>query len=1010
MLTVLSSRAGDGKTTEVIRRIGASMTAGKRSILIVPDQVTYAAERNICQILSVEGFSLCQVMSFNRFCEAVVRGAGRSCLERLTDSGRMMLLECAILNCRHQLTVFSSASAKSGFAERMERMIALLKSCRITPDALQEMAAAMRPSLLRDKLRDTAVLFQCYEQLLAKGYTDNSDLFAWAAGCAKESTLLQDCELYIDGFDALTGQMLWLVEKLLQRCDILVTVSMDDACPWLYAAQQRTVSGLYVAAQNAEVPVQRAQLGVRTRGNGFDALHTLFARAPEVYKADGGVIDLFIAEDTEAEIRRAAYDIREKLRNGRRLRDFAVACCDTSLLSAVERIFDDYGLPVFCDTARPMQAQPAVQLIFSALETCRAESSSALYGFLSNYLCPIERKDAEKLCSIIRRLGLTPRELLQGVYRGNEETQQELAKLCAGLEPMRVLRSGLAECNSATGFARLVMDFLEDIKLSERLSELIARCVAEGLVSEADEYKQVWDNIGTLLSQLYMLLGDRGCDADTLIRMLRKGFESQNCFVLPSTVDCITVGDIERSRFAGTKELYVLGAADGFFPAQDTGEGLLTAPELQRINRREKVLSPDLEDSALRRNFEVFCILLSPSERLHISYALKKGRVLQRPAAVVNRLCGILVNMPVRSGGAETERLACMQGAMESVASGISAGELSGAQAAALAALRYLRKDIDALFAVPAQEKASRAAELYGNIPISMSRLETQAECPLRNLLCNGLRLKEIQPFQGTNIDVGNVLHNTLERSVPELLALGDAQQPSAMHAIVEKNMYACAAVEHDGVLLHTARARLLCARLKQTITQAVHSITAELTVFTPAGYEIGFGPGRQYPPMPLQTRVGQVLLQGKIDRVDSANIDGQTCLRVVDYKSSAHRLTGASVLDGTTLQLPLYLLAMEKATGAKGAAMYYQDCFSAKAPLLGINEASDPEGFRMVLADAQTTAAGLAADMLTGQAAPMPYCIGKKKICEYCDYAGACPSGITGQCRQASKKGKEDV
>ena len=126
MLTVITARAGDGKTGAVTDLIGKRMAQVLPSVLIVPDQITYAAERRLCKELDIEGFSLCRVMSFNRFCEAVLRSAGRRCPRRLSDSGRMMLLERAILTSKSELTVYRTACRKSGFAARMERMLALL--------------------------------------------------------------------------------------------------------------------------------------------------------------------------------------------------------------------------------------------------------------------------------------------------------------------------------------------------------------------------------------------------------------------------------------------------------------------------------------------------------------------------------------------------------------------------------------------------------------------------------------------------------------------------------------------------------------------------------------------------------------------------------------------------------------------------------------------------------------------------------------------------------------------
>ena len=65
------------KNRHVTDLIGKRMAQGLPSVLIVPDQITYAAERRLCKELDIEGFSLCRVMSFNRFCEAVLRSAGR---------------------------------------------------------------------------------------------------------------------------------------------------------------------------------------------------------------------------------------------------------------------------------------------------------------------------------------------------------------------------------------------------------------------------------------------------------------------------------------------------------------------------------------------------------------------------------------------------------------------------------------------------------------------------------------------------------------------------------------------------------------------------------------------------------------------------------------------------------------------------------------------------------------------------------------------------------------------
>lgn len=996
MLTVILAGVGDGKTTEIIKRIGRLMDAGKRSVLIVPDQVTYSAEKDICNILDIDGFSLCAVLSFNRFCQNVARSAGVKCPTRLTDAGRLMLLENAINICRDKLSVYRNSCKKSGFAERMERMIALLKSCRVSPEELDGISNALPDTLLKKKLEDTAIIYRAYRELTGVDYCDNNDLFALAADNIS-CNMLDDCHIFIDGFDTLTAQMVWLVKKLLSRCDVTVTLSLDGEYPWLYSSQMQTLSALESAASELGGSMRVQQLEKRVRGNAFDSLRGIYG-SPEKNPLSGG-IDLYVAPDTEQEIRHIACDIRKKLEAGARYRDFGIACVDASLISDVERIFTGYGMEVFCDTARPMPAQPAVQLLLSALDACRDRNGDSINDFLSNYLCPIRHGDAELLRWHIRCLGLNNFEIINGTDRLSEKTRCELQRLTEGLKPLRELRESLDKCRGARDFINAVVAFIQNTELMQRVEEMIQKCVEASLLTEADEYKQVWDNIVSQLEQLDLLMGSREgeADVDLYISMLRRGFESQSCFVLPTTVDCIVAGDPARSRFNRIKELYVVGCADGYFPADSSNEGLLSPGELKRVNRDQKVLTPDTEDSSVRGVFQLYTMLFTP-EKLHLSYALKKGRSAQRKGRMLGR---ILEHCSVEQINADRqeEMLMSIQGAAEVVAS--SRGNYTPQTAAVLEALKEKGYSCNKLsFEL---DTPSSGKELYGNIPISMSRLETQAECPLKNLLTGGLRLKEITDYQGNSIDIGNIMHETLERSVPELMSLESEKASQSIGKVVSKNLYASARSTHDGVMMHTARARLLCARLNKSVESACADIMDDIKSFRPIAFEVSF-PSAENPPITVDTAYGRVKLQGKIDRVD-ASADG--ALRIVDYKSSDHAMTADSVQKGTTLQLPLYMLAMEQATGMEGVAMYYRNCFAGAGAYKGIScehPLTDPkrsvtkEQFRQMLDSARSTASRLAEQMLSGSSE----CCNKElrftrnSPCSFCPHSRVCRGRIS--------------
>lgn len=101
-----------------------------------------------------------------------------------------------------------------------------------------------------------------------------------------------------------------------------------------------------------------------------------------------------------------------------------------------------------------------------------------------------------------------------------------------------------------------------------------------------------------------------------------------------------------------------------------------------------------------------------------------------------------------------------------------------------------------------------------------------------------------------------------------------------------------------------------------------------------------------------LPTRFGLLTVRGKIDRVDEAQGENGTYLRVVDYKTGAKKFSLSDVCCGVGLQLIIYLMAAESRCRSLGhpaepAGGFY---FSIQLPYLeeGEEEGKRLEKFRM--------------------------------------------------------------
>ena len=94
---------------------------------------------------------------------------------------------------------------------------------------------------------------------------------------------------------------------------------------------------------------------------------------------------------------------------------------------------------------------------------------------------------------------------------------------------------------------------------------------------------------------------------------------------------------------------------------------------------------------------------------------------------------------------------------------------------------------------------------------------------------------------------------------------------------------------------------------------------------FRPIGFEVRIGDDGKIPPIRIHTESGDASVEGFVDRVDGAEIDGKKYISVVDYKSSKKTLDQPLAEAGVKFQPLVYTNALCRADGSVPAAMLYQ-------------------------------------------------------------------------------------
>ncbi|HLA37710.1 MAG TPA: PD-(D/E)XK nuclease family protein [Candidatus Brocadiales bacterium] len=227
----------------------------------------------------------------------------------------------------------------------------------------------------------------------------------------------------------------------------------------------------------------------------------------------------------------------------------------------------------------------------------------------------------------------------------------------------------------------------------------------------------------------------------------------------------------------------------------------------------------------------------------------------------------------------------------------------------------------------------------------SATQLGDYAQCPFLHFCRWVLRLRPLpnRAEEGLSPTLqGGIVHETLQRYYSELAVNKSAPPITSLEAHFQESF----ASKTRGIPLGFKEEKLkreMLHALKAFAEQDREYITR--FAFRPRYAEVGFGKetaGRSLaihgdvttptslPPLELRDKKGnRVRLTGRIDRIDVAEMDGETLGLVIDYKYSKEAANGSKLIkdlkEGNDLQLPIYVMVARDLLGLRpvGAQFY---------------------------------------------------------------------------------------
>ena len=225
--------AGKGKSTfclDDIKRRQKEETE-KPLVLLVPEQFSFQAEKNLIKVVGSTGIKNVQVLSFNRLAYKVFSEVGGITLKPMDTSGKAMLIHSILQKNGEEFKVFKGASRQRGFVDNVASVITEFKKYGISIADLNKVKEDLGENpLLIDKIIDLSLIYGEFDNILNINYVDPDDDLTRLCSRLDECNIFDGAEFWLDEFTGFTPQQYGVLEKLYKKANrINITLPLKSS-------------------------------------------------------------------------------------------------------------------------------------------------------------------------------------------------------------------------------------------------------------------------------------------------------------------------------------------------------------------------------------------------------------------------------------------------------------------------------------------------------------------------------------------------------------------------------------------------------------------------------------------------------------------------------------------------------------------------------------------------------------------------------------------------------------
>ncbi len=811
-----------------------------------------------------------------------------------------------------------------------------------------------------EKNRELKLIFNQFEEELALHFANFSDFNEFVErGIAHEfDSDLENTVFIVDGYSRFSAEEEKFISCFNSKVERFIigtfaeqTNIQDEDSVYANALEMMNrFSSKYAA--------KRKQLDKKSVNKVYNKLTDLVKQDQSYVLSDNPIVitdsekdtfEIWEAVNQTAEIEGLAKEIRRKISEGARFKEFTILLGDPQQYEiSMKEIFELYEIPFFFAAEEKMSHHPLIIFMESLYaiksNNYRPDDVVNLIKCQLYFQSEISQNQIDHFEYFVHQNKIQGKKKFKSPFEETEdakflEIENLRQRLLGENSPLDDFLSNNHAVSGKTWVTKF-QKFMEDGRIIDELNQLYQDSEMSNDHQMASKHEQVWALFISVLKEFLGVFADTKMKIVDFLDIILAGLKNANYRQIPANVDVVNIKDYELVEPRTNKYVYAIGLSQTNFPRNKINSTLLSDDERAEINQTSS-------DNQYIEQLNVVNYQKATSTVLSLMNAATEKLVLSVPKIVDNVQDDIspIIQLLINHSEPEIKRVIRPSNAEESI-------EHIGNARAVIATIGKIEREINenntenqpnkvfwsSIFRLltknnhdfqrllidldqdiePVNLSAATIAQLYNkNIYASVSAFERFYNCEFQYFIENTLKLEIFEDIDINSKVVGNFFHKVFETLLAQPQLNSDNFDATLKAVITDINS------EYGRYIKRDATSRFKWQNLEEIILQTAMMI--KRNVVSPRLHtkmtESSFGMDSS---VLGDFVVDDIHLRGRIDRIDE--IENHS-LGAIDYKSSLHQFKLQDAYDGTSLQFLTYLDVLNNAFSDQNiwGALYLQ-------------------------------------------------------------------------------------